>query len=248
MVRFVSLRSGAGKTEAIVAVALELRRRGLSVAAVKHASHGLDVEDKDSYRYLASGIDRVVVSAPGLGAVYYGGWEDSLSRALELVERPLVLVEGFREVPVGDAVAVAHGAEELEELARGVRGDLVAFLVRGAQGLGEWKGVRIVGWDSLGALADILVGRALEKVEAELPRTDCGACGYGTCKAFARAYLAGRARWCPAISTVKLTVDGIDVPLNPFVRAALRSILEGFISTLKGVPQQRKKVVVELEV
>jgi molybdopterin-guanine dinucleotide biosynthesis protein B len=93
--------SGAGKTTLIEKLIPLLAARGLSVAAVKHAHHGFDMDrpGKDSFRFRAAGAGQVLIAAaqrwalltetPGAAA----GLETLLAR---LAPCDLVLIEGFR--------------------------------------------------------------------------------------------------------------------------------------------------------
>lgn len=59
--------SGTGKTELICRLIPELKRRGYSVAVIKHCHHGfsLSPEGKDSWKLAESGSDSVCMVGPG---------------------------------------------------------------------------------------------------------------------------------------------------------------------------------------
>jgi molybdopterin-guanine dinucleotide biosynthesis protein B len=63
--------SESGKTRLIARLVPELKKRGLTVAIVKHCSHGFDLgsANKDSSKFLAAGADAVALAAPGQTAV-----------------------------------------------------------------------------------------------------------------------------------------------------------------------------------
>ncbi len=63
--------SGSGKTRLITRLVPELKRRGVSVAVIKHCAHGFDVggKNKDSSKYLAAGADGVALVSAGRWAV-----------------------------------------------------------------------------------------------------------------------------------------------------------------------------------
>lgn len=99
----------SGKTSLIVALAAELRRRGLRVASVKHGHHDFEVdrEGADSWRHFHEGeVEAVLFVAAGKMAL--------ISRLAEeepdpeaLIERyfagqgyDLVLVEGYKHGPL----------------------------------------------------------------------------------------------------------------------------------------------------
>jgi len=54
--RFISPGSGMGKTSVVSYIASWLLARGYKVAVVKHAAHGVSLEDKDSHVYVERGV------------------------------------------------------------------------------------------------------------------------------------------------------------------------------------------------
>jgi hypothetical protein len=47
--------------------------------------------------------------------------------------------------------------------------------------------------------------------------------------------------------TLKLTVDGKEIPLNEFVQEILGATISGAVSSLHGVPADWKKIEVEIK-
>ena len=95
--------SGAGKTRLLARLLPELRRRGLRVAAVKHAGHphGFDVPGKDSDVLRRAGALAVAVQGPTELAIF-GPPRRGGPRALAALLPPvdLVVVEGWREAAI----------------------------------------------------------------------------------------------------------------------------------------------------
>ncbi len=94
--------SGAGKTRLLVRLIPALIRRGITVAALKHAGHphGLDRRGKDSERLRRAGARAVAIQGP-LGLAFFGppvGGLRALARLLPAVD--LVLAEGFKSEPI----------------------------------------------------------------------------------------------------------------------------------------------------
>lgn len=91
--------SGSGKTRLLVRLIPALRRRGLTVGALKHSghAHSLDEPGKDSARLRRAGAAAVALQGPAELA-YFGpplaGGARALARLLPPVD--LVLAEGFR--------------------------------------------------------------------------------------------------------------------------------------------------------
>jgi molybdopterin-guanine dinucleotide biosynthesis protein B len=92
----------SGKTTLTSRLIAELTRRGLKVAAVKHAHHAFDVDQpgRDSYKFREAGAREVAVVSGKRVAIMHElrdepepGLEDVLKR---LAGSDLVLVEGFK--------------------------------------------------------------------------------------------------------------------------------------------------------
>ena len=91
--------SGTGKTHLIEQVVAELKRRGLSVAVIKHCSQGfnLDRQGKDSWRFKEAGSDGVGLVSPGEIAVVQrqsDRVEDFLLATSYFADMDIVFVEG----------------------------------------------------------------------------------------------------------------------------------------------------------
>jgi molybdopterin-guanine dinucleotide biosynthesis protein MobB len=98
-------RKNSGKTTLLVAVAAELKRRGLRVASVKHGHHAFEIDHpgRDSWRhvhegeveavlFLSSGKLAMVMQMPGEEP----GLEEVVRRHFAHRGFDLVLVEGFK--------------------------------------------------------------------------------------------------------------------------------------------------------
>lgn len=94
--------SGSGKTELLIQLIPELKRRGLSISTMKHTHHNFDIDKpgKDSYRHRQAGADEVLVASAGRWALVRelrGEAESTLAQLLEHMKPvDLVLVEGFK--------------------------------------------------------------------------------------------------------------------------------------------------------
>jgi molybdopterin-guanine dinucleotide biosynthesis protein B len=111
-------KSKSGKTELMFRLISEFKRRGLRVAAVKHAhtTVELDVEGKDTWRYAQAGCDATGVSSPGRLTVFRNTpHEPTVEEVLQALGNgyDLALLEGFKKFRV-PRIEVRHpGGEEL---------------------------------------------------------------------------------------------------------------------------------------
>ncbi len=94
--------SGSGKTRLLVRLIPALRRRGVTVAALKHTGHPhpLDRRGKDSERLRRAGAAAVAIQGPH-GLAFFGPpvrGARALARLLPEVD--LILAEGFKSEPL----------------------------------------------------------------------------------------------------------------------------------------------------
>ncbi|MBU2489164.1 MAG: molybdopterin-guanine dinucleotide biosynthesis protein B [Proteobacteria bacterium] len=99
----VAGRSNSGKTTLIERLVPVLKARGLSVAVIKHAAHGFDMDrpGKDSFRHMTAGAYGVAVASPGALAVVKRtpGEADPLALAAAFFpEADLILLEGYKRL------------------------------------------------------------------------------------------------------------------------------------------------------
>ncbi len=240
--RFISYESNRGKTKAIVYIAQRLISKGYKVSVIKHVSHGVDIEDRDSHIFILNGVEEVIVSSKDIGILYMNMWIDSLEKALAISTNPIVFVEGFRDSGIGDVVAIAMNCKELENLMK--YRPLLAILWNKDKCYGD---IKLYDFNELEKVVEFIEDRAIEYIFNQLPKTNCGFCGFSTCREFSYAYLKGYVRMCPAISDIRLIVDGIDIPMNPFVKNMLFSVVQGFLNSLKNVPRDRKRISIEIK-
>ena len=95
-------QSGSGKTTYIEKLIPELKKRGYRLAVIKHHPHDfdIDVEGKDSWRYMQAGSDAAVVSAPHKVGLVKNVDHDLLpDELLTLVGDgfDLIIIEGFKK-------------------------------------------------------------------------------------------------------------------------------------------------------
>ncbi|MEM4519441.1 MAG: molybdopterin-guanine dinucleotide biosynthesis protein MobB [Sulfolobales archaeon] len=249
VLKIVSLTSNSGKTYLGSKLVRSLKEKGYRVGVIKHCPHGISLEVKDTSKYLGVGADAVYASSDDLLISYVKPWVDDLKKVLELIDYPVVVVEGYRESAIGDTIGVVRDVNEFNELVLkgGVKVDVIVSdddeVIKEAMD----KGLKVFRFGGLDHLLSWVEGRALRTIIDSLPKKDCGLCGFSSCEAFSKAYLMGLNHYCVYVMRkVRLLIDGREVELNPFVEKVFLSIIEGLLKPLKGVPPKKGKVVVEL--
>ncbi|MDW8011258.1 MAG: molybdopterin-guanine dinucleotide biosynthesis protein MobB, partial [Sulfolobales archaeon] len=213
---------------------------------IKHSASRITLEEKDSSRYLSAGAMEVVVSSRELTVLYSKTLIDDLSDLLKYVSKPLIVVEGFRDVEVGDSVIVTDSLEEAVQL---LKKSTVAIVINSRNRAIEKNGVgnaAVLYSDQVRELTDLIVRRAVDHVTSQLPGLNCGMCGVDRCESLATKILKGERERCPVVLGVKLVVNEREVTLNPFVKNLIKSTITGLLSSLKGVPENVRRVVIEV--
>jgi molybdopterin molybdotransferase len=163
----------AGKTTLIERLIPELRRLGITVAAVKHHAHrdpaDVDAEGTDTDRFARAGAAVSTLAGPaGLVRRQAGGADPALDEVLAMVgPADLVLVEGYSQSALPKVLVQRHGVP-MDRPAPA--GPLVA-VVRDrrdeppqdahAAGEGGAGGLVTFDWSTIGVLAEFIVGRFL---------------------------------------------------------------------------------------
>jgi len=117
IISFVAARSQSGKTTLIEKIVTILKKQGLNVAVVKHASAGFDIDQpgKDSWRFQQAGADTVVLVGPDrIALMKRVGHEPDPEDIVSLTnDADIVLREGFKE----------SGQHKIEVFRHGVSGE-----------------------------------------------------------------------------------------------------------------------------
>ncbi|MDC0542132.1 molybdopterin-guanine dinucleotide biosynthesis protein B [Methylophilaceae bacterium] len=98
--------SGSGKTLFIERLIPELKKRGYSVSAIKHAHHNFDIDKpgKDSFKIRESGAKQTLIFNASRSALITENEKKDfdLDKALEQINQPtdIILVEGLKTMPI----------------------------------------------------------------------------------------------------------------------------------------------------
>lgn len=126
IVSFVG-HSNAGKTTLLCAIVSELKKRGYSVAVIKHTERvfsfkDFDTEGKDTFRFSEAGADYVVLSSEGFSFLEINKTSDMLEMT-RLLKADFILIEGFKEEDIPKIVLT-----EKEEDLQPIKGKVLAVI------------------------------------------------------------------------------------------------------------------------
>ena len=229
-----------GKTLLAESLIRSLRKEGYRVASGKHVAEkgfSIDREGSDSWRHRMAGASKVVLASERETSILSFEGAISLQDLLSYAEGCDVMVlEGFSTIVASDPKVgkILCFKEEREKKNFNLTPPVIGFY----SPLEDEGNVKL----------NTLVKDALEYVRREsgvlsnlssLPGLNCGKCGYPSCRKFAEALWKGETtrERCEVGKNVKLSlkVDGVEIPLQPFVSEIIRRGVLGMVSTLKKV-------------
>ncbi len=148
-------KSGSGKTHLILRLIEEIKKRGYTIAIVKHHAHGdfeIDKEGKDTWKFYNGGADAVMISSPVKQAlIRRTDGEESVRNLYEryLRDYDIVITEGFNREGL-PRIVIADSEEDLNHFSHG---EIIAVVSRN-----EISGFRTLSPDDVGEIADIIIG------------------------------------------------------------------------------------------
>ncbi|MBA7504940.1 hypothetical protein ES706_03602 [subsurface metagenome] len=216
---------GSGKTHLGINLSEELKRRGYTVAIVKHVQGSLDLPHKDTSLYRGHCDQLIAISEEGVTEFFKG--KLNFEQVLDSLDADFVIVEGFKEKKNFPKIVCLREKGEEKKLSDGLEIALV--------GKGNFDPDR-----DISTIADLVVEKAFK-----LPNLDCGDCGFDTCYELARKILKGKRKVsdCTRLGQdVEVRVAGEPMELNPFVSNILRKTIKGFLSGLKGFKEGKIRI------
>lgn len=224
----------SGKTRVVEALVKELSSRGYKVGTLKHTADDivLDSPGKDTSRHREAGSIATGILQENTTALFLDQKINLHQAAEKLGSIDILVIEGFKTVDTHARIVVPREDPEFKELDNGLV--IATVMVPESKYTGESF--------TLGD-ADKLADLVEAKAYPMLPGLDCHSCGYDTCRLMGAALIAGESKLeqCVGYRTDgTLKVNGVEVPMNNFIRKAMQNVVLGFVKTLKGVEESRK--------
>ncbi len=250
IVRLVSFSKGVGKTFIGLKIIELLKRLNVKVCIVKHAVHEIDLQDKDSMKYMSVGVDKVVLINPKKTVIFIRSETEDLEHVVNNYchDCKFIIVEGYKRSSLGYAIPIINDVDELSRLSE-ISGQIYAIVTRNVEVMDLVKkmNLKYFNFNQTEQLAYELYSEAFKHIYNQLPKTNCEMCGFSSCEEYVKAVLSGKVRAeCIFDVNVKLIVNDRYVYLNPFVKKLLKNLIKAFIVSLKNVPKDVRKVILEI--
>ena len=103
--------SGTGKTTLLEKLVVELKRRGLRIAVIKHDAHEFEIdrEGKDSWRFTRAGADVTVIASDSKAAIMENRPVPIETLLSKITDVDIILAEGYKSGK-WPKIAVQRGA------------------------------------------------------------------------------------------------------------------------------------------
>ena len=216
--------SKAGKTTVMVELISALKKKGYTIATIKDCPKelSLDTEGKDTWKHKNAGAELAVLSTNSEATILFREAQElgTLIKFVSFAVRPdIVLVEGHKIsqlpkiwIPGGDEDDKANYDNIIMEY-DGEINKLVSFVLEELE---------------------------IHKIISKLGGSDCGKCGFDSCKEMARAIMADENAVDDCKELVEdleleLTSAGEPVQLNKFASNIVAGVISGMAKELKGL-------------
>ncbi|HID15852.1 MAG TPA: molybdopterin-guanine dinucleotide biosynthesis protein B, partial [Candidatus Atribacteria bacterium] len=232
----VGARRGIGKTRLVEKVIEKLKEKRITVYTVKKSSKKIDLAEKDTSRHLNAGAELTLAVSPQDSVVILKRKNIEELIRQYIPENGVTLIEGFRESKYPKIIIV----ENLDDLKLIEKLDSKFIIACKNENLKriideKYENLATCMIDDVNYIVNRIIEDSIAKVYERLPKLNCGLCGYKKCIKFAEAVIRGEEiEKCPMKIRVKITVNGKELKIKPYVELVRRKVIEGFLKSLKG--------------
>ena len=234
----------SGKTRVVQAIVKELTGRGYKVGTIKHTADeiSLDTPGKDTERHRQAGSKATALLQKEEAAIFFDQHLTIQQASAKLGTIDYLIIEGFKTLDTHPRILVPKENIDVDKLKNGLEIAVVYFTESHFNIISELPFFNL---NQSKELVDLIEKKAFPL----LPGLNCHSCGYDNCKEMGKAIIASEAKIEQCVGfwgRFRLTVNGVDLPLNNFTMKAMQNVILGFIKTLKG-GEEAKKVALEFE-
>lgn len=233
-----------GKTKLISSIVKVLSSKRLKVIVVKHSHERIDLNVKNTARILSSKPLAVAYKSPYDNILMFN-LSFNLETLLDLLNPHIILYEGFKSSPYPKILT----AMKDEDLNLDIDKSLVKMVV-GPESIRSstfkiYPKARFSNIENE-KLIDEVLQFIVEEYISNLPKLNCGKCGYNTCNDYAEKLIRGEDIFGKCVienPPAKLYVNWSKIDLSPYPATVLSSLLKAFVNTLKGVERDYSFII-----
>lgn len=236
--------TGSGKTTVTENLIKELKKRGYTVGTVKeihYEAFAIDTPGKNTYRHRQAGADTVTARAH-YETVFCTMGHLPIYEVLSHYTQDYSVLEGVRDAIVPEIVVCKEEEEpEISPLTFAVSGRFAN------NNIDTYKGLPVICAVKNSEMLVDLIEQKVPHLMQDIDYECCGMCGFD-CKEFLSRLLKGETQVNDCVLSkreIKLTIDGEDITMVPFVQKILKNAVLGVVSELKGY-EKGKKIKIEL--
>lgn len=237
----------SGKTTTIEKILQELSKRRYSVGTVKEIhfeEFSIDKPDTNTYRHHQAGAE--LVTARGYYETDILFKEKlGLNEILKFYDQDYVILEGVEDFFV-PKIITAKNLEEIE-----AKYDETAFMISGrvSEEIDEYRGMPVLNaLEDLEEIVDLIEDKVFRPLP-NLPPECCSACGF-SCQELVARILADQSELAECLvlnnNSVKLSINGQEIKMVPFVQDILRNSVQAVVKELDGY-QENATIEIKLE-
>ena len=245
-----------GKTQLLMRLVKALAKEGFEVGTVKHIGEESAFEDtriKDTARHAEAGAKLVVAVTKSEVIAIEKAEEPSLETAIGKFPKTFdfIIVEGFKQSSYPHFIIIDK-AEELVGLEEaGKILGITGYIAGDSDELAKLEGkYPVLNEQDVNGFLSIMKGERAKNIISKLPMLNCGDCGFTDCQEMADQIMQKTASFnkCPHLTAQTfLQVDDEQIQMKDFVQNIISQGIEGMVQTLKGVPRNPKKIVIQIE-
>lgn len=202
-----------GKTTLTTRIIKELCNRGFSVGTVKHSHHSMimDKEGTDTFKHKSAGAKTVV----GIGSTTFFNVDNQLPLdrilfLIKLIDEPdFVVIEGFKDYPYPKISTSSNLVDD--------------YTIKNVD-------AKSLTDEDVKDLVDLAEKYAYDIIDT-LFVDDCG---YTDANKIAKAFISGDLKYnLKSQADVSLSINGVNIGLNPFVNDFIKQTVLGMLKSLK---------------
>lgn len=237
--------SSTGKTTTIENIIKELKKRRFSVGTIKEIhfeDFAIDTKGSNTDRHRKAGAELVTARGFYETDILYKE-KLSLEKILRHYSHDYVIIEGVADGNFPKIIT----ATTLKEVDNRIDDTVFAISGKIAAKRDDYQGIPVINSvTEIKELVDLIEEKVYEKLP-DFPADCCTACGY-SCRELGIKILQGEAKRSDCIiskNNVKLSIDGHEIEMVPFVQQILRNSVEGVVRELDGYKKD-SKIKIEL--